>query len=148
MRLTLSTFLILVFAIHLTKFRVFAVVSGSMEPTIKNGSLVIVRKSQTYKTSDLITFKHAGGAGTLTHRIVKIELSQGKYAVFTKGDGNAYMDENTITPQDIIGKVTLTVPLAGKFISTVTSQEILPITFYTPAGLLFGVLVKKLKLNT
>lgn len=127
------------------KYRVFTVVSGSMEPIIKNGSVVIVKKTSTYKTNDLVTFKNIEGTGTVTHRIVKMEQSQGKYLIFTKGDGNANVDQVAIKPEDIIGKVVFTLPLAGKFFLLVSSQKLLPITFYIPAGLLFGTLLGKHK---
>lgn len=148
MKFIVSTCIILVLIVFLPNFKIFSVVSGSMEPTIKNGSFVIVRKSSTYRTNDLITFKNSQGTGTMTHRIVKIEQSQGKYLVFTKGDSNANIDGVAIKPEAVIGKVTLVLPFAGKVTSIVSSQKLLPITFYIPSGLLFGTLIRKLKLNT
>ncbi|MBU0535069.1 signal peptidase I [Patescibacteria group bacterium] len=145
MKFIVATCLILILIISMYKYRVFTVVSGSMEPIIKNGSLVIVKKTSTYKTNDLVTFKNIEGTGTVTHRIVKIEQSQGKYLIFTKGDGNANVDQVAIKPEDIIGKVVFTLPLAGKFFLLVSSQKLLPITFYIPAGLLFGTLLGKHK---
>ncbi|MFH1898965.1 MAG: signal peptidase I [Patescibacteria group bacterium] len=145
MKFIVATCLILILIISMYKYRVFTVVSGSMEPIIKNGSVVIVKKTSTYKTNDLVTFKNIEGTGTVTHRIVKIEQSQGKYLIFTKGDGNANVDQVAIKPEDIIGKVVFTLPLAGKFFLLVSSQKLLPITFYIPAGLLFGTLLGKHK---
>ena len=145
MKFIAATCLILILIISISKFRVFTVVSGSMEPIIKNGSLVIVKKTSTYKTNDLVTFKNIERKGTVTHRIVKIEQSQGKYLIFTKGDSNANIDQIAIKPEDIIGKVVFILPLAGKFFLLASSQKLLPITFYIPAGLLSGTLLRKLK---
>lgn len=148
MKFIVSTCIILILIIFLPNFKVFSVVSGSMEPAIKNGSFVIVKRSSTYRTNDLITFKNSQGTDIVTHRIIKIEQSQGKYLVFTKGDNNANIDGAAIKPEDVIGKVVLVLPLAGKVTSIVSSQKLLPITFYIPSGLLFGTLIRKLKLNT
>jgi signal peptidase len=147
MKFFLATCLILILVTLLSDFRVFTVVSGSMEPTIRNGSFVIVKKSQTYKTGDLITFKNTDGTETVTHRIVKIENLQGTYAISTKGDHNAEIDPDKISPESIIGKSVFVLPFAGKIMTSITSQKLLPITFYIPMGLLFGNLVRKLKLT-
>lgn len=48
--------------------KMYAVKSGSMEPAVGKGSLVVTRKSGEYKAGDIITFtKSAGNKETVTH---------------------------------------------------------------------------------
>lgn len=145
MKLIVATCLILVIIIFRLKFGIFNVVSGSMEPTIEKGSLVLVKRNPVYRTNDIISFKNTTEDIIMTHRIVKIEQSRGECLIFTKGDNNTTNDRGTIRPENVIGKVVIVMPFVGKFSSTISSQKFLPITFYLPAGLAFGTLLKKLK---
>jgi signal peptidase len=88
--------------------------SGSMEPAIKTGGVVLIHPAATYKVGDIITF----GADTktqipTTHRIVAVE-GQGASAVFTtKGDANDADDPARTRVSDVHGKVLATVPYVG-----------------------------------
>ena len=90
----------------------YAVVeSGSMEPAIKKGDIIIVRKKNDYNVKDIVTYKSKGSKST-THRI--IEKNGGKY--ITQGDANNAADEE-IDKSLVIGKVVNVVSGAGKIIS-------------------------------
>lgn len=142
MKIIVATILILIPIVFLSGFKLLNVISGSMEPTIKQGSFVIIRNSTIYKTGDIITFNTT--IGIITHRIVKIELEHDNYRVFTKGDGNSELDPSPIKLTDILGKVVVIFPSFVN-LKSIASPIILPITFYIPAGLLFGTMLKKLK---
>jgi signal peptidase len=144
MKFAVVILLILILTIYFVNFRAFTVVTASMEPTINSGSIIFVRKPLVYRTNDLITFKNTESGGTTTHRIVKIELSQGNYFVFTKGDANKYIDQTPTKTDDIIGKVILALPFAGTLLAALSSQKILSITFYIPAGIVLGTLLRKI----
>src|SRR3989344_7105026 len=63
--------------------------SGSMEPAIRTGGLVLIVPSVSYKVGDVITF----GADTktqipTTHRIVSVEGEGSRRTFTTKGDAN------------------------------------------------------------
>src|SRR3989344_1604211 len=89
--------------------------SGSMEPNIPTGSLVVVKPSSSYGIGDVITF----GADTkteipTTHRIVGFEVDEaGRSAYRTKGDANEDSDANTVARSEVIGKVVFHVPYVG-----------------------------------
>lgn len=88
--------------------------SGSMEPAIPTGSLVVVRPSDVYKVGDVITF----GEDTkkqipTTHRIESIRTGQGGPFYTTKGDANEERDQQETPAKDVIGKVLFHVPGAG-----------------------------------
>ncbi len=86
-------------------FRILVVKSGSMEPTIKTGSLVFVKPSQEYSVGDVITFNKNNVKESVTHRIYQIENIEGTKIYTTKGDANNTSDLDTIMGGQIIGKV-------------------------------------------
>jgi signal peptidase len=94
-------------------FAIKIVKSGSMEPAIKTGSIVVDFPQKSYNVGDVVTF----GADTktqipTTHRIVAI--SDGPNPIYTtKGDANNAPDQSETHLSDIHGKVVLTVPYLG-----------------------------------
>ncbi len=113
-------------------FKVKVVKSGSMEPYIKTGGIVVIKPSETYKAGDVITF----GEDTrtqipTTHRIVSVQGSGSSQVFTTKGDANDAEDADTTRYDEIRGKVILTVPFLG-YVLDFAKQ---PIGF----GLLVGV---------
>lgn len=92
-------------------FRIYHILTGSMEPTIPTGSKVLVREVDPYKleVGDVITFESKdesiyGYANT--HRIVAIEEDDGGQLCFTtRGDANSSADRVRVYPADIKGKV-------------------------------------------
>lgn len=88
--------------------------SGSMEPSIPVGSIVVVKPAATYVAGDVITFgKDSGREIPTTHRIANIQTESGSTLYTTKGDANEEADSEQILRDDIIGKVFVHVPYAG-----------------------------------
>ena len=86
------------------------VLSGSMEPAIKTGSVVMTKPASTYNVGDIITFgPYSKTKPPTTHRIAEI---QGE-AYITKGDANNAPDARQVSKKDIIGKVIVDVPYFG-----------------------------------
>ncbi len=89
-------------------FRAFYVLSGSMEPTIHESALVLVKRSSVYEIGDVITFTsknpEISGAPN-THRIVEIIQNGKKTEYITKGDANPTPDEEHVLDSEIIGRV-------------------------------------------
>lgn len=89
--------------------------SGSMEPTIPTGSLVVVKPTSNYGIGDVITF----GADTrtqipTTHRIIGFEADSGGRSVYrTQGDANEDLDANPVQRGEVIGKVVFHLPYVG-----------------------------------
>ncbi|MBQ9326941.1 MAG: signal peptidase I [Solobacterium sp.] len=83
--------------------KTYAVTSGSMEPSIPCGSLVLVDPSDTTpEEGKVMTFQSGGDNKPMivTHRIKEI-TEQGE--IITKGDANRIPDLNRITQEEIIG---------------------------------------------
>src|SRR3989344_8602773 len=106
--------------------------SGSMEPNIPTGSVVIVKPETRYLNGDVITFgKDTKTDIPTTHRIIA-SAGEGTGTTYTvKGDANEEADPTQVVARDVIGKVVFSLPYAG-FILDFARQ---PLGF----GLLIGV---------
>ena len=83
------------------------VLTGSMEPAIPVGSIVITKEQSSYEIEDIISFQEEGAI--ITHRIISIDRER----YITKGDANNVADTEEVQQKQILGKVILTIPLLG-----------------------------------
>ncbi len=92
-------------------FSPLVVLSGSMEPAIYPGDVVLIRRQaeEAYQVGDIATY--LDGATVYTHRIAAID--NGFYTM--KGDANNTTDE-VITADRFMGKVVLIIPKLGYLI--------------------------------
>jgi len=92
------------------------IMSGSMEPTIPVGSVVIVKKvnPEDVKVGDIIAFKT--GESRTVHRVVEKIVEDGSFYFKTKGDANEKPDPWIVKPEDICGALMLTIPYYGYLI--------------------------------
>jgi signal peptidase len=98
--------------------KIFTVLSGSMEPKIPMGSLVLVAKSQEYMVGDSITATDSLNPNTtVTHRIYEVKNDNDKKVYITKGDSNDAPDSDLRPESTILGKVVFTVPLLGYLVN-------------------------------
>lgn len=98
------------------RFKVYNVQSGSMEPKIHVGSLVVVSPQSNYSIGDVITFRSKKTIKeTFTHRITAIEDDPdiAKFFYRTKGDANEEEDITPVYPNLVLGKVRFSIPLIG-----------------------------------
>lgn len=122
--------------------KIFAVQSGSMEPTIHVGSIVITKPFQDYKVGDIVTFKTREEKlikrpkQTTTHRIYEVKKNKGQLVIITKGDANNAPDINTITEDLILGKIIIIVPLLGFFVNFTKTFPGLIILIIIPATII------------
>lgn len=103
-------------------FHMYHVISGSMEPTIKVGSLLYVREEnvEEIKEEDIIAFYSSVEEGSIiTHRVVKNNIVSGAFR--TKGDVNDTEDPTPVPYENFIGKVVLTIPYIGQLLTVMTS---------------------------
>lgn len=117
------------------------VLSGSMNPAIKTGSIVAVKPVSSYSVGDVITFKKGQGEkNILTHRII----GQTEQGFITQGDANNVVDTNPVKEEAILGKVILTVPYAAHAVNFARSKFGLILLILTPALLIIGGEVKNI----
>lgn len=94
------------------------IVTGSMEPMIKPGDVILVKKItdiegiNNLKIDDVIQFKR--GNILISHRIIDIYTDKVEGLGFkTKGDNNSSADQEIVRPKDVKGAIVYTVPKIG-----------------------------------
>jgi signal peptidase len=111
------------------------VLSGSMEPAIKTGGIVMVKPASEYHIGDVVTYKYGRRDRDLTtHRII----GQQDDEFITKGDNNNAADIYPIKKEQILGKVLLTIPYAGYAANFAHSKFGLLLLILIPALLIIG----------
>ena len=125
-------------------YKSFMVLSGSMEPTINIGDIVITHKQINYFKNDTITF-YGPENRVVTHRVALIKEQDGDTIIITKGDANRSIDSDTITPSKIIGKVIFIVPKLGFVVSFSRTIPGLVLLIFVPAVALISSELLKLK---
>ncbi len=105
---------VLLMGSRLIGFRVFNVISGSMEPTYSVGDLLYVKtmKAEDIKVGDPITFVLNENLVVATHRVIEIDAE--KQHFITKGDANDTIDA-PVHFKNLIGKPMFAIPLLGYF---------------------------------
>lgn len=88
-------------------FQLYAVRTGSMEPTFGSRSLVVVHKGE-WQQGQPISFTHNGEV--ITHRLASVN-SNGTFV--TKGDANKTSDPWVVQPREVIGEVVASAPQLG-----------------------------------
>ena len=105
------------------------VLSGSMEPEIREGDLAISKTVDpaSLKVGDIISFKE--GSAIVTHRIVQLTTKDGQPAFVTKGDANNVHDGNAITYSQV----------EGIYVFSIGKIGYLAMFMQTPVGMLVFV---------
>lgn len=93
---------------------VAVVLSGSMEPELSVGDLLIITEQESYSLDDIVVYQDAGMA--ITHRIVSVTEDE----VITRGDANN-TDDAPILPEQIKGKVVGVIPWIGYAVNAIKS---------------------------
>ena len=105
------------------RYDLFTVNSGSMEPTLPVGSLLVVKPAETYERGDIVTFRGAAGGEPVTHRIEEVRRdAEGRETFLTKGDANPKPDDTVRSREQIIGKVRFSLPYLGYPIAWARTQ--------------------------
>lgn len=131
--------------------RLFVVSSGSMEPTLHIGSVVITRPLRDYQVGDIITFsnpdKSKGEKKTTTHRIEKIINQNGKTVYMTKGDANVLSDGKFTPHGQVIGKVTRQIAYLGFWVNIIKSKLGLVFLVFIPGMIIVVREIKNITLS-
>lgn len=92
------------------------VISGSMQPAIDPGDLLIIKRQESYKPGDVVTFLQ--GDSLVTHRLTGISGD----AALTRGDANN-TDDAPVPLEDIQGRMVLRVPRLGYAVLYLRTQQ-------------------------
>lgn len=90
-----------------------SIISGSMEPIIKKGDVVIIKKCGFDDVNENDVIQYRLNNHTVVHRVKSIDNLNGETVLTTKGDNNALDDKKPVKSNQIIGKVKLKIPFLG-----------------------------------
>jgi len=86
-----------------------SVFGNSMLPTIKPGSVVIIKSQLDYELGEIVAFHHPDSGDKIVHRI--IEVHDDGFTI--KGDNNEANDPGPISHEEIIGEAIFVMPNIG-----------------------------------
>lgn len=94
-------------------YRVFNIVSGSMEPAYSVGDLIYVKEVDpaTIVPGDVITFVLNEDLVVATHRVVRVDAEKQRF--YTKGDANETEDGTPVHYNNVIGIPQFAIPGLG-----------------------------------
>ena len=126
-------------------FGVKVVLSGSMEPAISVGSLIVIKPAQAYKIGDIITFgEESKDAIPTTHRVVEMRVDNGVMVYVTKGDANNDRDIKEVREDEVIGKMLFDIPYLGYIIALAKKPIGLIFLVIVPAAIVIGDEIRKI----
>jgi signal peptidase len=122
-----------------------AVKSGSMEPDISTGDLVITKpvSADEIKAGDIITFTSSSKKRLTTHRVIAVG-EEGQLQFQTKGDANEDADIYMVPENNVVGKVYLKIPYFGYVSQFIKSPVGFVLTFCIPGVIILFQEVRKL----
>ena len=89
---------------------VAVVESGSMEPVLSVGDVIVVRPQESYAVSDIVVYQ--SGHSLVVHRIISINGEGEDAEIITQGDANNAPDA-PITRDEIKGRLWTHIPKVG-----------------------------------
>ena len=124
---------------NLFGYRSLTVLTGSMQPTLMTGDMVVgkwIRADQA-RPGDIVTFKSAERGGKLvTHRVRSVQTENGRVAVVTKGDANDTVERWTVPANGRISRVEVDVPKIGYAANAISGPRGKIMLVVIPAALL------------
>ncbi len=114
---SVAAILIIWFAMGVFSYVPKVILTGSMQPQIRVGDVVIVHRIEKQQVrsevqvGDIIMFPV--NDMKVTHRVIGIRHVEGKNYYTTKGDANPDVDINPVSQGNVLGKVVMTVPKVG-----------------------------------
>jgi signal peptidase len=125
--------------------KLLSVLSGSMEPKIHTGSLIFIKPEGEYNVGDVVTRITEEKDITITHRIIKKEIIDGKMVFVTKGDANNIADNEKIYSEMIIGKVMINIPYLGYAVNFAKTTQGMILIIIIPAVIIVYEEILKIK---
>lgn len=118
-------------------YKALVVTTSSMEPTIKVGGIVFVKKAAEYSVGDVVTFQQGLDPKSLTtHRVIDVKDINDRRLFETKGDAVDQSDIELISENRIVGKVLFSLPFVGRPIVFAKTQLGVVVLVVIPAAII------------
>ena len=107
-------------------YRALTVVSGSMEPTLETGSVVLddVISPLEARQGDILTFNDPQRRRLLTHRLRRMRVEGGMAHMVTQGDANDAPERWSVPVTGEVGRVVYHVPKVGHLRAFITRRDV------------------------
>jgi len=96
----------------------YTILTGSMQPTMPPGTLVVVRPTpfDDIDAGEVVTYQlRSGQRAVVTHRVIGRTVdAQGRPALITQGDANDTPDRQVVIQKQVRGTPWYTVPQLGR----------------------------------
>lgn len=120
----------------------FQVVSPSMEPALRLGTVVIVEQVDPteVEVGDIISFYSRDPDiynSIVTHRVDGIKQKDDGVVFYTKGDANPARDKLSVKGNQFIGKVTDVSNILGSFVMLLSYKGVFALLILVPMGYIF-----------
>lgn len=145
----LLVFLLLVIYIpKVLGYKTFYITSGSMSPTINQGSIVLEKPIDFEKVTegDVLTFRNTESTEFFTHRVIGIDKANKMF--ITKGDANEEQDPAETSYYFAEGKVDFAVPYVGyaaEFLNSAVGKIIIGCVYIAWIAIEIEIFVMKRK---
>ena len=118
-------------------YSVFRVMTGSMEPEIREDSLLVVKKipPEEIAPGDVISFFSPDPmleGAVNTHRVVRVEKENGRIQFITKGDANVIEDTYPVDASALVGRAVFKSYGLGRVVSLLANPLVFGIIILLP----------------
>ena len=106
-------------------YKMYVIVSGSMQPELDIGDIVIVKiaNPEDLKKDDIISFRK--GQSVITHRIAEVVKTDEKLEFVTRGDNNNTNDKDTVLSKEIEGIVINKIQNIGRIVLVLRDKTLI-----------------------
>lgn len=134
----------------------FRIVTGSMEPEIPVGSLIICQETdiEQIQVNDIVCFRSLSSiikGKTVTHRVIDVtQNSEGEVLLITRGDANLAADTEYVTRNNLIGRVNYyskETNIMASFVNILTDRIGFLILILMPTLLIAGFILRSCMMN-
>lgn len=124
--------------------RSYVVQTGSMEPEIPVGSIILSIPQKTYQLGDVVLFKD-DESRIVAHRVSQSIIKDGQIFYQTKGDANNALDSKLAAGSMISGKQFFSIPSVGKISAFIKTIPGFLVVLGIPTILFIGFELKNIK---
>jgi signal peptidase len=121
-------------------YRPLVVRSGSMEPEIHTGDVVLSKlvSPATVEVGNVVTFRDPGRDDVLiTHRVIGMTQRGTEFSFVTKGDANTGVERWSVADDGTVGRVAARLPKLGYFVASLGNPTV-RVGMLVAAAVIFG----------